>query len=263
MLLMLSLLCISCKTVGLVINTSKNFFNYRHMSNILAMHYLLQGLGLPSTDIHRIAGEDPFLDPRNTLRDAVYFSKSLSAPYLPMQISPISEQYVLNLLHLRHPALYRLDKTDNLIVYMCGHAREGFFKVADRYFIFKADLQKAIRVLSERLARVMVILDTCQAASLVDKDVPSNVCVVTTSSVSGFSFSHSLVPRLGTPGIDEAVLAMYKRGFDRNMSVNAYFNALNGAGGLRSVITCYGNLDFKFLDFIEDGSSDVVSRFDV
>jgi len=266
MLFTLNLLCtfiaVGCRSVALLINTSKNFYNYRHMSNIHAMHYLLQDIGLPPAHILCITGEDPFLDPRNILRDAVHFSSSISVPYLPMQISPISDQYILNILHLRHPDLYKLDKADSLIVYMCGHAREGFFKVSDRYFIFKDDLAGAIRSLSERLARVMVILDTCQAASLVDDALPPNVCVVTTSSADGFSFSHPPHPLLGTPGIDEAVLHMYRRGIDKEMPVDRYFESFNG-GGLNSVIKCHGNTGFRFTDFLNGTEEDAVTRFEL
>lgn len=262
MLFIMYLLQISCKTACVLINTSKNFFNYRHMSNIHAMHYLMQSIGFSSTDIHVVGQEDLFRDPRNILKDGVHFTESIVVPHIPLDPSPISEQYILNLFYLRHPALYKLDKFDNAIIYMCGHAREGFFKVSDRYFIFRADLTRAVRVLSERLSRVLIILDTCQASSLVDNELPNNVCVVTTSSHTEFSFSDSSLRLLSAPGIDEAVLLMYKRGIVKNITVSEYFNGLND-GSLKSHINCYGNLEFKFSDFLNMAYANAMSKYEL
>lgn len=263
MIILLHLLKSYCKTMGVLINTSKNFFNYRHMSNIQVMHYLLKNSGLPSENILIFQREDPFMDPRNIFKDKVFLSEEISIPHRLALPSKLSEHFVLNIFHLRHPLLYKLDSKDSLIFYMCGHAREQFFKVSDRYFIFKNDLMNAIKSLSQRIAKILVILDTCQASSLIDNDrIPQNAAIISTSSTAEFSYSHSNVPLLGISSIDEAMFAMYKKGIDKNMLISKYFEELND-GTLKSTVKCHGNHSFKFSDFIEEGEdmSSNISEF--
>ncbi|ELA41152.1 uncharacterized protein VICG_01851 [Vittaforma corneae ATCC 50505] len=257
MIILFHLLKGYCKTMGILINTSKNFFNYRHMSNIQVMHYLLRNSGLPSENILIFQREDPFMDPRNIFKDKVFLSEDISIPHYQMPPSKISEHFILNIFYLRHPLLYRLDSKDSLIFYMCGHAREQFFKVSDRYFIFKNDLMRAINPLSQRVSKILLILDTCQASSLIDDDgIPPNVCVISTSSTIEFSYSHSNVSLLGVSSIDEVMFTMYRKGIDGTVLICEYFEGFND-GTLKSTVKCHGNRSFKFSDFIGNSNEDM------
>lgn len=256
MLLLFYALGTICKTIAILANTSKNFFNYRHMSNIRAMDFLLKQAGLPPENILILHREDPWIDPRNVSKqinkNKIFLTENITIDYFPIETSPMSEQFILNVLHLRHPALCQLGSGDNIIFYMCGHAREGFFKVSDRYFIFKNDLMKGILTLARRVSRLLIILDTCQAASLVDHDkLPSNTCVVCTSLHDQFSYSCFPISFLGVPGIDEVVLAAYQKGIDVNLTVGEYFESLNGSD-IRSTVICLGNGKLGFEEFLRD-----------
>lgn len=275
---------INCKTIAVLINTSKNFFNFRHTSNVFTLNYSLKNLGIEPENIYIFQRENLFEDPRNTKKyqlistdqnksidnktdksinknmvqnndksiDRIFINKNESVEYKNVPTYPLTEHFILNLFFLRHKFLYKLNNSDSLIFYMCGHAREEFFKISDRFFIFKNDIMRAIYYLSKRLSKVLIILDTCQAESLIDPlKISKNIAIITTSSNTEFSYSHSVIPFLGVSGIDDSTYKIYKNKMSINGYISKYFEDFND-GTLRSTIKCHGNRTFKFSDFLRD-----------
>lgn len=254
---------VSCKTVAVLINTSKNFFNYRHTSNVQAMSVILTNAGLPEENIIVIQREDAHEDKRNPVKGKVYFTSKDSIPHKKHPSMQINEQFILNIFHLRWKGLFDLSPDDTVIFYMCGHGREGFFKVCDRYFIFKDDLMNAIQALSKRVKRAIIILDTCQASSLIDGNkLEDNTVVITTSLEDEFSYSTYIAKFLGISSIDDFVYEMYKRGINKAMSVKDYFEGLNGKS-IKSTVKCWGKGLFKLADIFssDEGVERPVSKF--
>ncbi|KAM0680508.1 hypothetical protein GINT2_001196 [Glugoides intestinalis] len=249
--------------MAVLINTSKNFFNYRHMSNLQAMNVLLINAGLPQENIIVIQREDAHEDMRNPIKGKVYFTSKETIPHKKFPSIQLDEQVILNIFYLRWKGLLELSSEDTVIFYMCGHGRDEFFKVCDRYFIFKNDLMNAIQALSKRLKRAIVILDTCKAASLVDSSkLEENICVITTSLENEFSYSTLIANAIGVSSIDDFVYKIYKRGIDKSINVKDYFEGLNG-NSLKSTVKCWGQGAFRLSDIFskEEGRENPVRKF--
>lgn len=251
---------IACKSVALLINTSKNFFNYRHMSNIQSLQYSLIKAGFPENDVISICREDPFLDSRNTSKDKIIIKSDISIPHVQTNIENLTEQYILNLLYLRHSLLYKLAENDTLLIYMCGHGATEFFKVCDKYFIFTNDLMDAIIYLSTRVKKALIILDTCQASTLIKPEkIPSNVCVVTSSKDNEFSFASTYETSLGVSSIDDFAYSIYNNGLNLEIDIISFFEIISKS--MESTVSCWGNSDITLRDILFAPENQLVSKF--
>lgn len=258
-MLLLLITQVFCKTLTLLINTSKDFLNYRHTSNIQAIHKLLIDSGFPKSNVCPVFTEDCNEDTKNIRKDKVYFDDTESISHTKMEPMQLDEHILLNLLYLRHKMVLDMDERDNMIIYICGHSREGFIKICDKYFLFKDDLMEAIRYLSNRLNKVLLILDTCQASTLIDtNDIPSNTTVITTSLDQEFSYSNRSVSSLGVAGIDDFAYEMFRKGIDRSKKVGEYFREMNN-GKLKSTVTCWGNEETGINEFFTETDDEIQS----
>lgn len=250
---------------SLLINTSKGFINYRHMSNINILYDIFKNIGMPEENIFALYQEDPHFNSRNPIRDKIFLTQenfiNKSAIKNKIGCEDLTEMVVLNILKLGTSELKHLDERDNLIIYMCGHGRDGFLKVCDRYFIFKHDLIYTIKILAKRLNKVLLILDTCQASSLIDdKDIPSNVTIVTTSLYNEFSYSSHSVPNLGIFGVDDFALSYYQSDLNYDLSLSDFFAEIGKK--LFSTIKVWGNSALKMRIFVEeDKNKEKIKKF--
>lgn len=256
-MLLLLITQVLCKTMSLLVNTSKDFLNYRHMSNIQAVYRLLIDSGFPKSNILPIFKDDPNEDTKNIRKGRIYFNDTESIDQVKMEPMDLNEHILLNLLYLKHEKLLDMDENDNMIIYMCGHSREGFIKICDRHFLFKDDLMRAIQYLSNRLNKVLLILDTCQASTLIDtNDIPSNVTVVTSSLQAEFSYSNRSVSSLGVAGIDDFAYEIFRKGIDKKKRVGEYFGEMND-GKLKSTVACWGNKETIIEEFFTENKREI------
>ncbi len=256
------------------------------MANLQAIQNSLIKIGLPENNIISICREDPFLDPRNIKNEVILQSEfdeadsnttdaidttntfnttnivnklhtSLANPLanFPHKTSiheNLSDQFILNLLNLRHKALYDLSENDNIFIYLCGHATTDFFKIVDRFFLFTEDITDALNYLSKRLKNVVLILDTCKAGSLINKSRISfkNMMVITSSNEVEFSYSSIHDHTLGIACVDDFVSHIAKNGIDTDLTFKEYFNKMK----LKSTVECIGN-DMKISTFFAQNNA--------
>lgn len=260
MLIILFASTVLCQTLALLINTSKNFFNYRHMSNIQSFRHTLISAGFPENHIHSICREDPFFDTRNTVQNKIFLTSKISIEHSNLSIEDLTDQYILNLLCLRHRFTYKLSENDNILIYICGHAASEFFKVCDKYYMFTDDIMTALKYLSKRVKRGVIILDTCQASSLVrPSEIPPNICVVTSSNADEYSYSSIYVPFLGVSTIDDFGFSVFNRGLDLECSLSSYFSQISDE--ISSTVTCWGNGNFTLKNLLFDNEGHSVQKF--
>lgn len=240
------------RTQAILINTSKSFFNYRHMTNLKIIYHFLVKHGISSKNILPIYQEDPHQNVRNTVRDKIFLNDSdyLDNMEFDAPSANLNEHFILNIIKLKHQFLIDLDERDNVIIYMCGHGREGFFKVNDRYFIFKNDLMKAFTVLSKRVSKAIIILDTCQASTIIEtNNLPSNIAVITTSYKEEFSYSTQISRTIGVFGVDDFAYNIFKYDEGINISIKEFFEKLSK--NLSSTIKIWGDSSIVLSDFLK------------
>lgn len=191
---------IICKNFAVLVNTSKDFTNYRHSSNLLIFNKILLDNNFTEDDIIYLLQEDVTQDLRNQSKGKFYIDEEVGFP-IKIKTTNITLNLLLNILRCNHKKMYNLDESSNLFIYLSGHGGDEFLKILDRNFLYKDDLMEAIQYLAKRLNKVLLIVDTCQAETLVD-DLPENVFVISSSKKGEPSISHCVNSRIGCSVID-------------------------------------------------------------
>lgn len=235
---------VSTEMRALLISTSQGFFNMRHFGDIAGFHAVLKRT-LPSHSIVLVTADSPAADPR-VLEP---LPPALCAAKTALLKQPITAHALLHALAFAHPALPR--PAPALVIYLSGHGHSGFMKICDRDFLFRTDLMAALRRGAGRATRVLLILDTCNAASLVTaSELPSNVAVVATSMAQEPSYSLPRSPLHGVSLMD-TFITLFERLFplyDPNTPLPAFFAAFTSEE-LHSSLSYFGNPDFMLKDF--------------
>ncbi|KAI5168332.1 GPI-anchor transamidase subunit K [Pancytospora epiphaga] len=215
------------RNYAILINTSKNYSNYRHMSDILVLNNILRTGGFSDNDILAIFPEDQIQNQRNPWRDHILFHRGEQIKYSRLSPTSLNTNYILNTLLLRHEKLVSLDENDNLLVFMCGHGKSEFIKICDMYFLFKGDLMRVIKEVCLRLSKVLLIIDTCEAESLISReDLPKNAYVVTTSLSGENAYSIEVDEKLGVAPVDRFPYELQKRSLREEASLSELFGEL-------------------------------------
>jgi len=96
------------------------------------------------------------------------------------------------------------DHNSNVMVYMTGHGGDGFLKFQDSEEITNVDLADAIEQMwrKNRYHEMLLIVDTCQAASMYQRLYSPNVIATGSSLVGEDSLSHHVDRSIGVYIID-------------------------------------------------------------
>ncbi|KAL6782846.1 PIGK1 [Auxenochlorella protothecoides x Auxenochlorella symbiontica] len=214
---------------AIILSASRGWLNYRHTLNALEVYRSARGLGMPDRRIRLLLADPLSCNPRNARYGQLHAAGprgevSALHPAISARGEDVSEAALLQLLSGVHPpgtpASQRLLSTgkSNVVVFLTGHGGDQFLKMHDRSEFLEADLAAAIRAMHAlgRYAHLLILIDTCQAATLCSTlSFPNVICI--TSSVLGQSsyaksadsllglhvvdeFSHAMGQRLGEPG---------------------------------------------------------------
>jgi len=170
-----------------VLGASRYFANYRHAANALAMRRVSARLGVPRERILVLLAEDPTYDARNPRRGEVYlaangaraadadlvadFANGTAADYSGDAVTPALLRALLTgRVDPATPLGKRLRSTgaSNVLLYLTGHGGDGFLKFHDSDELAAVELAAAIAEMraKRRYKRMVVVVETCQAASL-------------------------------------------------------------------------------------------------
>lgn len=241
-----------CKNYGILLNGSCNFYNYRHTSNIMVLSHILLGNGFTANELVVFSGENAMRDPRNIDQSRVYLSETSSIPAPAVSVEEATVQGFLNAVNCNHDKLVNCDKSSNVLIYMCGHGNEGFLKVQYRDAILSNDLNRSIRILAERVNKVLLMVDTCRAESFISKGgFPKNVFALSTSLISEPSVSSFSCSTLGVHCIDNFPYYLHKLSQGtKNIPLKDFFSMFDRKNML-STIKCafHQACAFYFDDF--------------
>lgn len=174
-----------------VVGASRYFANYRHAANALAMRRVARQLGVPRERILVLLAEDPSYDARNPRRGEVYIGAngertpeknllldgdglggpSSDADYAGDVVTPALVRALLTgRVHPATPLGKRLRSTtaSNVLLYLTGHGGDGFLKFHDSDELAAVELADAVAEMHAkgRYKRLVIVIDTCQAASM-------------------------------------------------------------------------------------------------
>lgn len=201
---------------AVIVNTSRFWFNYRHVANALSFYRSVKRLGIPDSQIILMLADDMACNTRNPQAAAVFnnaneeinvYGDDVEVDYRGYEVTVENFIRVLTgRLPENTPRSKRLltDKDSNVFVYMTGHGGDGFLKFQDTEEISSDELADAFGQMYEkkRYHELMYIIDTCQAASMYQHFYTPNIVAVASSRVGEDSLSHHIDPAIGVYVID-------------------------------------------------------------
>ncbi|KAK3940270.1 gpi-anchor transamidase [Diplogelasinospora grovesii] len=201
---------------AVLVSTSRFWFNYRHLANVLSMYRTVKRLGIPDSQIILMLPDDMACNPRNAFPGTVYSNADRAVDLYGDNIEVDYRGYevtVENFIRLltdrvgdEMPRSKRLltDDRSNILVYMTGHGGNEFLKFQDAEEIGAFDLADAFEQMWEkkRYHEILFMIDTCQANTMFSKLYSPNIIATGSSELDQSSYSHHADNDVGVAVID-------------------------------------------------------------
>ncbi|KAI8723765.1 GPI-anchor transamidase [Fusarium sp. LHS14.1] len=201
---------------AVLVCTSRFWFNYRHLANVLSMYRTVKRLGIPDSQIILMLPDDMACNPRNAFPGTVYSNSDRAVDLYGDNIEVDYRGYevtVENFIRLltdrvgaEMPRSKRLltDDRSNILVYMTGHGGNEFLKFQDAEEIGAFDLADAFEQMWEkkRYHEILFMIDTCQANTMYSRLYSPNIIATGSSELDQSSYSHHADNDVGVAVID-------------------------------------------------------------
>lgn len=201
---------------AVLVDTSRFWFNYRHVANVLSIYRSVKRLGIPDSQILLMVADDMACNPRNPRPATVFNNQNQHIDVYGDDVEVDYRGYevtVENFIRLltgrvpdHTPRSKRLltDAGSNILIYMTGHGGDGFLKFQDSEEVTNIELADAFEQMwsKRRYNEIFFMIDTCQAASMYQKFYSPNILAVASSLVGQDSLSHHVDPAIGVYIID-------------------------------------------------------------
>ncbi|OJD18501.1 hypothetical protein AJ78_01490 [Emergomyces pasteurianus Ep9510] len=201
---------------AVLVSTSRFWFNYRHLANVLSLYRTVKRLGIPDSQIILMLPDDMACNPRNAFPGTVYnnadraldlYGDNIEVDYRGYEVTVESFIRLLtDRLGDDVPRSKRLgsDAGSNVLVYMTGHGGDQFLKFQDSEEIGAWDLADAFGQMWEkkRYRELLFMIDTCQANTMYTHFYSPNIIATGSSALSQSSYSHHADSDVGVAVID-------------------------------------------------------------
>lgn len=255
----LYVIVVLARNYGILVNCSKNYTNFRHMADIQLVYNVLLRNGFKSSDILMLFNEDQIQDQRNK-QVGTLMIHNVEIKYHKIKPTVFDAPSLISMLRLRHRKFTHLDENDNLLIFICGHGKNQFLKICDIYCLFKDDIMDILKELSRRLNNIMLVLDTCEAESLIDfQHIPENALVVCSSSHTESAYSLNVDRRLGISPADELAYSLYQMQPRPNELLNELLKNIC-ISDMSSTLVLGGRSDYIYKDFFIQNNTKRVSK---
>lgn len=220
---------------AVLVCTSRFWFNYRHLANVLSLYRTVKRLGIPDSQIILMLPDDMACNPRNAFPGTVYSNSDRAVDLYGDNIEVDYRGYevtVENFIRLltdrvgaEMPRSKRLltDDRSNILVYMTGHGGNEFLKFQDAEEIGAYDLADAFEQMWEkkrcvmdtilcaaflqadrvpRYHEILFMIDTCQANTMYSRLRSPSIIATGSSELDQSSYSHHADNDVGVAVID-------------------------------------------------------------
>ena len=201
---------------AVLVSTSRFWFNYRHLANVLSLYRTVKRLGIPDSQILLLLPDDMACNPRNAFPGTVYnnaaraldlYGDSIEVDYRGYDVTV---ENFIRLLTDRWsddvPRGKRLgsDAGSNVLVYMTGHGGKEFLKFQDAEEIGSWDLADALAQMRAkgRYRELLFMIDTCQANTMYERFYAADVIATGRIAVDDIRYSHNADNDVGVAVID-------------------------------------------------------------
>ncbi|WFD19457.1 glycosylphosphatidylinositol anchor biosynthesis [Malassezia caprae] len=207
---------------AVLVCTSKFWFNYRHMANVLGMYRTVKRLGMPDSHIILMLADDAACNARNHYPGSVWseshhnidlYGDDVEVDYRGYEVTvPNLLRLLTGRVPVHTPRSKKLesDEHSNVFLYMTGHGGDEFLKFQDAEEISAYDLADAIEQMWEkrRYHELLFMIDTCQASTMGSRIYSPNVLAMSSSVKGQNSYSFSNDYAVGVPLIDRYTRAV-------------------------------------------------------
>jgi phosphatidylinositol glycan class K len=216
---------------AVLVSTSRFWFNYRHLANVLSIYRTVKRLGIPDSQIILMLSDDMACNPRNSFPGTVFNDKSrlldlyddkgtgdrteaqkegMGGIEVDFRGNEVTVENFIRLLTNRWPSSQPVSKrlmTDdrsNILIYMTGHGGNEFLKFQDAEEISSFDLANAFEQMWEkkRYNELLFMIDTCQANTMYRTFYTPNIIATGSSAKDQSSYSHHADQDVGVAVID-------------------------------------------------------------
>ena len=206
---------------AVIVGSSQYWHNYRHVSNALTMYDAVRSLGVPDSQIVLMLAGDTPCDARNAAPGRVVnarldgpnlYRPDIEVDYRGAEVTAEAFLRVLtDTLPADTPASRRLGSGagSRVLVYLAGHGGDEFFKFQDLHELASQELADGLAQIasSRRCKEVLLLVDTCQAASMMHQLGAAPPVVSLASSRTGqnsYSYvtDHALGVALSDPDLN-------------------------------------------------------------
>jgi len=229
---------------ALLICSSRFWFNYRHVANVLGIYRTVKRLGIPDSQIILMLADDMACNPRNMYPAQIFnnenhklnlYGENIEVDYRGYEVNVESTLRVLTGRHPKEtPRSKRLltDSRSNILIYMTGHGGDEFLKFQDVEEISSHDLADAFEQMFEkrRYHEILFMIDTCQANTMFKRFYSPNILAIGSSNFAENSYSHQSDADLGVAVIDRFTywtLDFFERSNPENATIMDLFSIYN------------------------------------
>ncbi|KAL4244759.1 peptidase C13 family protein [Abortiporus biennis] len=201
---------------AVLVCSSRYWFNYRHMSNALAIYRTVKRLGIPDSNIILMLADDAACNTRNKFPGCVYansqknldlYGDNIEVDYRGYEVTV--ENFLRVLTGRVDPSIPRskrllTDDRSNIFVYMTGHGGNEFLKFQDNEEISAFDIADAFEQMwqKKRYNEIFFMIDTCQANTMYSKFYSPNILATGSSEIHENSYSYENDADIGVAVID-------------------------------------------------------------
>lgn len=202
---------------AVLVCTSRYWYNYRHVANVLSMYRSVKRLGIPDSHILLWLADDMPCNARNPQPGVV--RNNVQQQHVNVYGDDVEVDYrgyevnVHNLIRLLTgrvqpgtSASKQLlsDENSNILIYMTGHGGDGFLKFQDSEELTNVELADAFEQMHQkrRYNEILLVTETCQAESMGTRLYSPNIIAVGSSHIGEDSLSHHGDPTIGVYVID-------------------------------------------------------------
>jgi len=229
---------------AVLVDTSRFWFNYRHIANVLGIYRSIKRMGIPDSQIILMLADDMACNPRNPYPGHVFnnenhklnlYGEKVEVDYRGYEVTV--ENFIRVLLGRHDEDVSRskrvlTDDRSNILIYLTGHGGDEFLKFQDAEEISSHDLGDAFAQMWEkrRYHEILFMADTCQAATLFNRFYSPNILPIGSSKLKQNSYSKESDAELGVAVIDRFTyytLEYFENTDPRTHSIANLFNSYN------------------------------------
>ena len=227
---------------AVLVDTSRFWANYRHAANVLSMYHMVKRLGIPDSNIILMMGDDVSCNVRNPLPATLYNNQNHNKNLYGTDIEvdyrgyDVTVESFLSLLTGRHhpdtPHNKKLlsDKDSNVMIFLTGHGGDKFLKFQDAAEVSSQDIEDSLwqMWLSKRYRSTLLIVETCQAGTLIEGLTAPSVIAIGSSLRGENSYSHHNDRKIGLHVVDRftyySLEKLSRSSSSSDLSLHSFFN---------------------------------------